>query len=554
MEIDSDVESLISSSDDEFESSSSESEDDCLVGARDWCRLNVSLQPPPPPPPKFPFTGDPGIKVFVSDSGDPLEFFQLFFDDEILDFIVQETNRYAEDFFGSTDLTPSSRALNWKDTDRREIKKFLAILLLQGMVQKPVERWFWSKRPILSTPIFGQIMTEKRYSLLMKFLHFENNEAFNSSTHPNAKLRKIYDLQNRLVSRFKTVYVPERNISIDESLMAYKGQLGWKQYIPSKRARFGIKFYQLCESQTGYVWNSTVYTGKGTTFQTEYEEYGTATKSVMTLIHELLGQGYSLTTDNFFSSPELAELLIREKTDLCGTLRSNRRDLPAEIRNEKLKKGDVIAFQRGKICVLKWKDKKDVCMLSTTHNASMVSVTSKKNKSMKLKPSMIVDYNNNMGGVDKSDQCLSYYPVMRNKQRKYYKKIFRFLLSQTVWNAFLLYKKKCGLLSHVDFRMRLIERLLEASGPNETALLRRNPGKVSENVVRMTGRHFPTYVPVPENKHRKRSPSRTCVVCGLLRNVNGKRVRKETRFECADCNVGLCAAPCFKIYHTVLEL
>ncbi|GFU28514.1 piggyBac transposable element-derived protein 4 [Trichonephila clavipes] len=231
------------SSDEEFSSFESESDDDCLDSARDWCQIDVTS--PLPSHLKFPFTGNPGIKVCIGDSGDPFEYFNLFLDDEMFSFIVEETNRYAESFFENAELTPSSRALKWKNM---------------------------------------------------------NN---------------------------------------------------WKQYIPQKRARFGIKLFQLCESESGYIWNSLIYTGKGTAFNENYNDYGLSTKSDLTLIHELKGKGYCLSTDNFYTSPELAELLIDSKTDICGTLRPNRKDLPVSFKSSARKKGEIIAFQKGKMCVLK---------------------------------------------------------------------------------------------------------------------------------------------------------------------------------------------------------
>ena len=39
----------------------------------------------------------------------------------------------------------------------------------------------------------------------------------------------------------------------------WKGKLLLKQYIPLKRARFGMKMFSLC---LGYLWNSYVYLGK----------------------------------------------------------------------------------------------------------------------------------------------------------------------------------------------------------------------------------------------------------------------------------------------------
>ncbi|GFR08933.1 piggyBac transposable element-derived protein 4 [Trichonephila clavata] len=95
--------------DEEFSSSESESDDDWLDCARDWCEIDVNS--PLPSHPKFTFTGNPGIKVCLGDSGEPLEYFNLFFDDEMFSFIVEETNRYDESFFENTELTPASRAL-----------------------------------------------------------------------------------------------------------------------------------------------------------------------------------------------------------------------------------------------------------------------------------------------------------------------------------------------------------------------------------------------------------------------------------------------------------
>ncbi|GFU15741.1 hypothetical protein NPIL_559361 [Nephila pilipes] len=44
-------------------------------------------------------TRNPGIKGCLGDSGDPSEYFNLFFDNEMFLFIVKEINRYAELFF-----------------------------------------------------------------------------------------------------------------------------------------------------------------------------------------------------------------------------------------------------------------------------------------------------------------------------------------------------------------------------------------------------------------------------------------------------------------------
>jgi type IV secretory pathway VirD2 relaxase len=45
----------------------------------------------------------------------------------------------------------------------------------------------------------------------------------------------------------------EQNVSVDESMLLWKGHLGLIRYIPSKRDRWGLKFYGLCESSSGYT-------------------------------------------------------------------------------------------------------------------------------------------------------------------------------------------------------------------------------------------------------------------------------------------------------------
>ena len=89
-------------------------------------------------------------------------------------------------------------------------------------------------------------------------------------------------------------------------------RLSWIQYISSKCARFGVKFYTLCESQTRHIWNSILCTGKGTKLSEKYAEYGLSSSSVLSLVDQLLGKGYYTTMDNFYTSPELLDILIKQ--------------------------------------------------------------------------------------------------------------------------------------------------------------------------------------------------------------------------------------------------
>ncbi|XP_023228023.1 piggyBac transposable element-derived protein 4-like [Centruroides sculpturatus] len=531
-----------SESDESFTSGSdleySDNFDGNIDSSKEWCEINT--ENPPPPPPRFRFLATPGCTFTLNDMFDPLEYFRLFFDIKLINIIVKETNRYAMQ-------QPKRTRKHWDSITTEDIYVFLTICIIQGIIHKPEERMYWNTNEIFLTPIFSKLMPRNRFLQINKNLHFDNNDNYDSTTNPDSKINKIWSIVANLNKKFSHLYVPERDISVDESLMLYKGRLSWKQYIPLKRSRFGVKFFMLCESASGYLYNFIIYTGKGTTFNEKYQEMPIASQIVLSLADPLLGKGYCLTTDNYYTSPQLADYLISCQTDLCGTVRTNRRDVPGVIHNKKLEKGEIVAVQRDKVMILKWQDKRAVTLLSTFHNPVKVN-KEMRDGSVQSKPQVVLDYNHTMGGVDLLDQHLHDYPVTRKGGKKYYKKIFFHLVDICLYNAFVLYKKNGGEKDNLGFRMRLVERLMEEYH-TETRGNKQNRPK-SFGPLRLTGRHFPGCIPPTEKKD---APTRCCVVCSQS-SKKGKKLRKESRYYCKDCDVALCAAPCFRLYHTKVDI
>ena len=117
------------------------------------------------------------------------------------------------------------------------------------------------------------------------------------------------------MDKFKTVYTPDKNIAINEELLLWKGRLGFKRYIPKKRARFGIKMFSICEL-SGYLWNSFVYVGKNANetieeqaFVKQLEKSGAVVPKLMSglygnvyhlygNVYHLYGNVYHLYVDN----------------------------------------------------------------------------------------------------------------------------------------------------------------------------------------------------------------------------------------------------------------
>ena len=257
---------------------------------------------------------------------------------------------------------------------------------------------------------------------------------------------------------------------------------------------------------------------------------------------DLLGKGYTIYLDNWFSSPDLYLQLHGRRTNVVGTARQNRHDMPKDLRTLKLKKGEVISRSCDKgLLALVWRDKKDVRMLSTAHTAEMVDSGKRNRKGdAVIKPKCVIDYNRGMKGVDLADQLASSHRSVR-KSIKWYKKVFLYLLDVTLVNSFLLYKQLGGSETFNSFRLMLAKEILEMRTPNLPDYRNRVRQARLPSSGRLSGKHFPAQIPITGSRAVM---YKRCYVC--LRN----RVRKTTKIMCDKCEIPLCAIPCFKIYHS----
>ena len=169
--------------------------------------------------------------------------------------------------------------------------------------------------------------------LILKFLHC-CDEA--EDTNVKDRLRKIRPFLDLLQNSFRCCLHPHQKLIIDDSLILFKGRLVFQQYIPTKRNRFGIKLFVLCDGKTGIILDFLVYTGTDVDFDTS-SELGISGGVAKKLIDPYLDKGHILYMDNWYTSPELSLYLHGRNTGSCGTVRSNRkkcRSLNKKIRRK----------------------------------------------------------------------------------------------------------------------------------------------------------------------------------------------------------------------------
>lgn len=104
-----------------------------------------------------------------------------------------------------------------------------------------------------------------------------------------------------------------------------------------------------------------------------------SSKLVMELMEPYLDEGRCHFVDNWYTSIELTEKLFDRNTRLVGTFRANRKKNPIAVTKKKLVRGGIVATRnRRGIMILKWKDRRDVLMLSTTHDNAMINCNQRK--------------------------------------------------------------------------------------------------------------------------------------------------------------------------------
>jgi hypothetical protein len=207
--------------------------------------------------------------------------------------------------------------------------------------------------------------------------------------------------------------------------------------------------------------------------------------------------------------------------------------MPKKLQESKLQRGEVIAQHSGPVCVLRWRDKKHVTMISTYHAAELQTVV--KGVKEKQQPVCVIHYNQHMGGADKKDQLLQMYLVERKRMNKWYMNLFRRLLNATVLNARVVYRQNIGQnIDHLTFRIQLVEGLLV-----KYSVQCRVPGHHDgdNTIKRLMECHFPRKIPPKEKKCK---PTRWCVVCSKHNK------RRETVYYCQDCDIALCIDGCLR--------
>lgn len=343
----------------------------------------------------------------------PLQFFQLFFDDNLLNEIVKESNRYAgEKIQMSTPLRKKSMWWSWKEITLPELKAFFGVLLNMGMNEKPELSDYFSTEWVDFQPFFKDVFSKERFLQIFWTLHVSP-----PSTGPVSgvltRSGKIRNVVGYLDKKFREVFVPSKKVSVDESTVGYKGRVVFKVYNKDKPTKWGIKIFVLSDAASGYICAMEPYFGKITTDRMERQDLGVTSRIVLHLVNKLKVsypsiEGLHVFTDRFYTNLDLAAVLLEMKIHITGTIVTSRKGLPEEVRSRKkkrspkMKKGDMKCFRKeDKFSLVLWQDTKLVAILTTLYDNTSKTINRTKKQGVVeevKKPTVICKYNASMGG------------------------------------------------------------------------------------------------------------------------------------------------------------
>ncbi|TKS65156.1 PiggyBac transposable element-derived protein 4 [Collichthys lucidus] len=264
-----------------------------------------------------------------------------------------------------------------------------------------------------------------------RLLRFDDRES-RPARRVTDKLAAIREVWDKWVERLPYLYNPGPDVTVDEQLVPFRGRCPFRQYMPSKPAKYGIKAWVACDTKSSYAWKMQVYTGKPTSGCPEKNQ---GMRVVLDVTEGL--RGHNVTCDNFFTSYELGQQLLKRKITMVGTVRKNKPELPPALLASKEREvfSSKFAFTPMTTVVSYFpKKNKNVVLMSTLHKDSDISDRGDR------KPVIILDYNRNKGGVDNLDKVIGTYSCRRMTAR-WPLVIFHNIIDVSSYNAFVIWRE-----------------------------------------------------------------------------------------------------------------
>ena len=121
---------------------------------------------------------------------------------------------------------------------------------------------YWAEDTFFGRFAIANVMTRDRFEKLSQYFHVADRTGYNRADPNRDQCHLVRPILTFIQEKCFENYISNKEVSIDEAMIAFRGELGFRQYMPAKPTKYGIKVWVRADSTNGYVNEFSVYVGK----------------------------------------------------------------------------------------------------------------------------------------------------------------------------------------------------------------------------------------------------------------------------------------------------
>ena len=281
----------------------------------------------------------PKIINISEEERSPKSLFFKIFDDKIIDLLIKTSNNYMKKYIPEKydikeeNISDIKFDHNHNNTyeqiyiklggiDKFIIIKFLIALIFMGLHTLSNYENYW-KDDFINKKNLPKIITKNKFKLICFALHLpvnyddfneinnndneEENENFGNNEeeiddeiiNENDPRKKVFYYINSIINNSQKYFILSRDLTIDESMLFFRGRCKMRFYMPHKPSKLGFKIHCLVDSKTDYLYDAIIDPGKNNkNFIITNPEYSYTESIVLKLLSKHENKGYRLFFDS----------------------------------------------------------------------------------------------------------------------------------------------------------------------------------------------------------------------------------------------------------------
>ncbi|XP_054726455.1 uncharacterized protein LOC129236223 [Anastrepha obliqua] len=420
-----------------------------------------------------------------------------------------------------------------------EMQIFIGICLQMSALKLFDLAEYWSESANFGFDGFGDKMSLQRFETILDILNFD---MFKSNSHnptvPSSSSEKFPDtfsnirpLLNYFNTRMESVYISDRRLILNDPLIYWKGKFDWLNEVQTKLRRYAVGLHFLTEPSgllLKIVADLEVPERKQITQNSKALAFQRSAIA-LELLEAKLRKGHIVYASKHYGSYALALELAKQQTYCTGLLDCNRFGNSKEVILTPLDKGCVVARYAGDIMMGKYRHRGKNIYFYSSNCADICANEQEDNESPLA--NVVKELNTLLCQATKiRSDMLNCQMLLSCEKMKWDQRLMIYVMNLIVLNAYILYTKHAVFrkgqlpIQYEKFRQVVIASLLNTNLENEHTIQIIPP--INDKVVK-----------------------KRCLICrkgGLV---------TYSKYSCKICPglPGLCATPCFKIWHDQLQ-